>query len=50
MMDKYDLEKQVLVKVMKKDLELALVAKDISKADIIRMLSYFIKKTEALSE
>ncbi|MGR6831672.1 hypothetical protein [Aliivibrio wodanis] len=44
------LRKQVLLKAIKKDVEIALMLKDISKSDLIKMIHYFEKKAEMLNE
>ncbi|WP_446708438.1 hypothetical protein [Aliivibrio salmonicida] len=49
-MAKESIRKQILIKSIKKDLELALLApKDISKAELLKILHYFTIKAESLS-
>ncbi|WP_181044638.1 MULTISPECIES: hypothetical protein [Aliivibrio] len=49
-MQSESLRKQVLLKTIKKDVEVALTLQEISKSDLIKMIRYFAMKAEALSE
>ena len=44
------LKKQVLLKALKKDIEIALTLKDISKSELVKMFQYFSMKADALNE
>ena len=44
------LKKQVLLKTLKKDIEIALTLKDISKSELVKMFQYFSMKADALNE